>query len=285
MNVKTRRADNFTIMSNILETIVNYKRQEVSVRKQKIPVKELESSAGFSRLCFSLTESLRDKNKTGIITEFKRCSPSKGIINEHAEVEDVTKKYTDYGASGLSVLTDEKFFKGKNEDVKAARVNQIPILRKEFIIDEYQVIEAKSIGADVILLIAECLEKTAVGKLAKLAKELGMEILLEMHSESQLDKIFPDIDLVGINNRDLKTFNVDIDRSIQLSEKLPKGMIKIAESGIDNPKTILKMKTAGFDGFLMGEYFMKHDDPGEIFREFVEKLDAETHGRASPQSK
>lgn len=272
-------------MGDILETIVNYKRQEVSVRKENVPVKELESSVEFSRSCFSLKKSLRDKNKTGIITEFKRCSPSKGVINENAKVEDVTKKYTDYGASGLSVLTDEKFFKGKNEDIKVARVNQIPILRKEFIIDEYQVIEAKSIGADVILLIAECLEKTAVRQLAKLAKALGMETLLEMHSESQLDKISTDIDLVGVNNRDLKTFNVDIDRSIQLSEKLPKGMMKIAESGIDNPKTILKMKTAGFDGFLMGEYFMKHPNPGDAFHEFVEKLDAETHGRASPQSK
>lgn len=271
-------------MSNILETIVNYKKQEVALRKEKIPIKELESSPAFSRLCFSLAESLTDKNKTGIITEFKRCSPSKGMINETAKVEEVTKKYTDYGASGLSVLTDEHFFKGSNLDLKKARMNKIPVLRKEFVMDEYQVIEAKSIGADVILLIAECLEKGEIKRLAKLAKELGMEILLEMHSESQLDKISPDVTLIGINNRDLKTFRVDIDRSIQLSQKLPDRMSKIAESGIDNPDTIRKMKQAGFDGFLIGEYFMKQQDPGEAFREFVEKINinVDTHGRAYP---
>lgn len=259
-------------MSDILETIVNYKKQEVALRKEKISVKEMESSSAFSRSCFSLAKSLIDKNKTGIITEFKRCSPSKGMINEKAEVEEVTKKYTDYGASGLSVLTDEHFFKGNDLDLKKARTNKIPILRKEFIIDEYQVIEARSIGADVILLIAECLEKGEIKRFAKLAKELGMEVLLEMHSELQLDKISSDITLVGINNRDLKTFKVDINRSIQLSEKLPDGMLKIAESGIDNPDTIRKMKQAGFDGFLIGEYFMKQQDQGEAFREFVEKI-------------
>jgi indole-3-glycerol phosphate synthase len=260
-------------MSNILETIVNHKKQEVSVKKGKAPVKELEASPEFSRPCFSLAASLKDKNKTGIIAEFKRCSPSKGMINEQAKPEEVTGKYTKYGAAGLSVLTDEYFFKGQNEDLKKTRYNNIPILRKDFIIDEYQVIEAKSIGADVILLIAECLEKEGIKRLAKLTRELGMEVLLEMHSESQLDKISPDVTLVGINNRDLKTFTVDIDRSIQLSEKLPEGMMKIAESGIDHPETIIKMKQAGFDGFLMGEYFMKQQDPGEAFREFVEKIE------------
>ncbi|MGH2644168.1 MAG: indole-3-glycerol phosphate synthase TrpC, partial [Chitinophagaceae bacterium] len=213
------------MMDNILETIVNYKKQEVASRKEKIPVKKLESSSGFSHPCFSLGESLTDENKTGIITEFKRCSPSKGMINENAKVEVVTKDYTDYGASGLSVLTDENFFKGENEDLIKARANQIPILRKEFIIDEYQVIEAKSIGADVILLIAECLEKQEIKRFSKLAKKLGMEVLLEMHSELQLDKISAEVTLIGINNRDLKTFKVDIDRSIQLSEKLPEGVM------------------------------------------------------------
>lgn len=269
-------------MDNILETIVSYKKQEIAIRKKKISVKELEVSSGFLRSCYSLAKSLKGENKTGIITEFKRCSPSKGMINETAKVEEVTKKYTEYGASGLSILTDEHFFKGKNDDIQNARFNKIPILRKEFIIDEYQVIEAKAIGADIILLIAECLEKEEIKRFSKLAKELGMEVLLEMHSESQLDKISTDVTLIGINNRDLKTFNVDIDRSIQLSEKLPEGMMKIAESGIDNPETVLKMRQAGFDGFLMGEYFMKQLDPGEVFRSFVEQINVtvETRSRA-----
>lgn len=261
------------MMENILEKIVAHKRKEVAILKNEIPIKELELSTQFSRKCFALKESLKDQTKTGIIAEFKRCSPSKGVINEHTSVEEVTRKYTEYGAAGLSVLTDGHFFKGENEDLLKARLmNEIPILRKEFIIDEYQVIEAKSIGADVILLIAECLTKEEIIRLAKLANELGMEVLLEMHSREQLDKIIPEISLVGINNRDLKTFNVDIDRSIELSEKLPTGMMKIAESGINDPVTIKKMKLAGFDGFLMGEYFMKQQDPGEAFRLFVEKL-------------
>ncbi len=269
-------------MSDILGTIINYKKQEVEKRKKETPMKELESSSSFSRDCFSLSASLRDKNKTGIITEFKRCSPSKGIINENAGVEEVTGNYTEYGASGLSVLTDEHFFKGEDEDLKRARFNKIPILRKDFIIEEYQIIEAKSIGADVILLIAECLEKKGIKQLAALAKGLGMEVLLEMHSEHQLDKILPDVTIAGINNRDLKTFKVDIDRSIQLSEKLPEGMMKIAESGIDNLKNLLKMKQAGFDGFLIGEYFMRQPDPGSAFRDFVQQLNnEEPHGRAA----
>lgn len=260
-------------MKDILETIIAYKRTEVAAMKESVPVKELELSPLFSRMCFSLKQTLKDQDKTGIIAEFKRCSPSKGDINRNVLVEKVTADYSNYGASGLSVLTDHNFFKGNNDDLKIARsINDIPILRKEFIIEEYQIIEAKSIGADVILLIAECLTKEKIRQLAKLAGELGMEVLLEMHSELQLDKIIPEINLVGINNRDLKTFNVDIDRSIELSEKLPEGMMKIAESGINDPGSIKKMRQAGFDGFLMGEYFMKQEDPGKAFKVFVEKI-------------
>lgn len=260
-------------MSNILETIVAYKKKELALRQTRVPVNELEKAPGFAYGCLSLEGFIRNPLKTGIIAEFKRCSPSKGTINETATVEEVTTKYAAYGASGLSILTDEHFFKGSTEDLEKARsLNQVPILRKDFIIDPYQVIEAKAMGADVMLLISECLTKAEVGALAKQARELGMGVLLEMHTEAQLDKISPDVTLVGINNRDLTTFQVDIARSIRLAEKLPLAMPKIAESGIDDPQTIRRLKEAGFDGFLMGEYFMKQVDPGEAFNEFVKKV-------------
>lgn len=260
-------------MNDILETIVAHKKKEVAERKSKVSLKELKKQVSYTDKCFSLTAFLKDEKRTGIITEFKRCSPSKGMINESADVVEVTQKYSQYGASGLSVLTDSHFFKGSDEDLKKARShNQIPILRKDFIIDAYQVIEAKSLGADVILLIAECLKKEEVASLAKLAREEGLEVLLEMHSESQLDKLSPDVTLAGINNRDLRTFKVDINRSIRLAEKLPAGMLKIAESGINDPSTLRQMKAAGFDGFLMGEHFMKQADPGEAFCKFVEQI-------------
>lgn len=260
-------------MSNILDTIVAFKRKEVADRKEQCPVQELEARTAFSRGCFSLKESLSDKTKTGIIAEFKRKSPSKGLINNQSAVTDVTKKYVAYGASGLSVLTDQHFFGGRDSDVEAARaVNDIPILRKEFIIDDYQLIEAKAIGADVILLIAECLSKQEVARLASLARSLGMEVLLEMHSKGQLDKVAPHVSLIGINNRDLTTFKVNIDRSIELAALLPEDMPKIAESGISRPETIRRMRDAGFTGFLVGERFMKEEDPGEAFGKFVEQL-------------
>lgn len=260
-------------MSNILDTIVAHKRKEVADRKDRTAVKALEARPTFSRTCFSLKESLGNHTKTGIIAEFKRKSPSKGVINNQSAVADVTKKYAAYGASGLSVLTDQHFFGGSDSDVEEARiVNDIPILRKEFIIDDYQVIEAKAIGADVVLLIAECLLKESVARLAALARSLGMEVLLEMHSKEQLDKVAPDVTLVGINNRDLTTFKVDIDRSIRLASLLPDDMPKIAESGISHPATIRKMSEAGFDGFLIGERFMKAEDPGEAFGNFIRQI-------------
>lgn len=259
-------------MKNILEIIVAHKKEEVAERKKQVAVNILEKSDSFSRACISLKESLKDPEKTGIIAEFKRKSPSKGLINGTADAASVTQKYARYGASGLSVLTDSHFFGGSNADLKKIRsVNNLPILRKEFIIEEYQILEAKSIGADVVLLIAECLSKTEMAQLARMAKSLGMEILLEMHSEQQLYKITPDVTFIGINNRDLATFEVDIDRSIQLAKKLPKEMVKIAESGINDPAVIMKMKQSGFEGFLMGEYFMKEEDPGEAFRQFVKR--------------
>lgn len=259
---------------NILETIIEEKKKEVSRQKALVPVAVLEQSDFFSRKTFSLKEFLLDENKTGIIAEFKRKSPSKGIINNRSDVVDVTKAYTANGASCLSVLTDEIFFGGTAEDLEKARVNDIPVLRKDFIIDEYQLVEARAMGADVILLIAACLSPERVKELAVFAQSLQLEVLLEIHNEDELQHICDATEIVGINNRDLKTFTVDINRSIELGKKIPAGKLKIAESGINNIETICTFKKAGFHGFLIGENFMKETDPTIAFAEFVKQLKA-----------
>jgi len=254
---------------NILDTIIAFKKTEVKNRKSAVSIAELEKSKLFSRGGLSLKQFLQDNTKTGIIAEFKRRSPSKGVINDGAGVAAVTSAYTNNGASGLSVLTDSKFFGGSSDDLIKARVNKIPILRKDFIIDEYQVIESKSIGADVILLIADVLSQNVVRRLASFAKNTGLEVLLEIHSEKELDHISDAVDMVGINNRDLKTFNVDINTSLQLINKIPTSKIAITESGISDVETIVTLRKAGFKGFLIGETFMKEADPGKAFADFV----------------
>lgn len=259
-------------MKTILDKITDAKSLELEEIKKKTSIKTLENSALFERTCYSLTDSLSEIGSTGIIAEFKRKSPSKGLINGTALVEDVTTAYTQYGAAGLSILTETSFFGGNPADIAQARFNEIPILRKDFIIDEYQIIEAKALGADVILLIAECLTKQEVKSFTDLAHSLGMQVLFELHSEEQLDKLQPSHQLVGINNRDLKTFNVDLDRSIALSELLPNTCLKIAESGISSPSTIIKLKEAGFNGFLIGEHFMKSTCPVTAFSKFVTSI-------------
>ncbi len=257
---------------NILDRIIAYKKEEVAHAKTQVSFDALKDTPFYNRLTFSLKQFLLDETKTGIIAEFKRQSPSKGIINGHADVVQVTQAYTQYGASCLSVLTDQHFFGGHNNDLIQARVNNIPILRKEFIIDEYQIAEAKSIGADVILLIAACLTPARVEELALYAKSLQLEVLLEIHHEEELRHICTATEIVGVNNRDLKTFTVDINRSIELSKKIPPDKIKIAESGIDHIETITTFKNAGFKGFLIGEKFMKQPDPAIAFAHFVQQL-------------
>lgn len=256
----------------ILDTIIERKRTEVAERKIKMPIEALAASPVYSRDTISLAAALKDETKTGIIAEFKRKSPSKGIINDQADITDVTKAYARFGASGISVLTDTDFFGGSAADLLQARINQMPLLRKDFIIDEYQVHEARAMGADVILLIAACLEPAAVKYLASVAKNLGLEVLLEIHDETELGHICNETQLVGINNRDLKTFTVDIRRSIELSAKLPADKIRIAESGIDSVYTLLQFKQAGFSGFLVGELFMRAPDPAIAFERFVTEL-------------
>jgi len=257
-------------MSNILTEIVAHKKIEVAARKQQRSAAELEQAPAFKRTPLSLRRFLQDPAKTGIIAEFKRRSPSKGLINGNVTVQDITTAYTRYGASGLSVLTDEKFFGGTADDLQQARAaNNIPILRKDFMIDEYQIIEARAIGADVILLIAECLTAAEVAQLATFANNLGLEVLLEVHSESQLEKVSEHVHLVGVNNRDLTTFKVDFNRSCELAPKIPAGKLKVAESGINDPAAIITLKQAGFEGFLIGEHFMRQEDPARAFEQFA----------------
>ena len=256
---------------NILETIVENKKVEVRNKKLELSISDLEMSDLFQRNTLSLREFLLDKNKTGIIAEYKRRSPSKGVINDISTVEEVTKAYAQ-SASGISVLTDQKFFGGIANDLWKARFKHIPILRKDFMIDEYQIIEAKSIGADVILLIAACLTVSEVKQFAGLAKRLGLEVLLEIHNEEELGHVCADIDFVGVNNRNLKTFEVDINTSLYLINKIPTEKLAITESGISKVDTIVTLKQAGFSGFLIGENFMKEADPAIAFADFVHQL-------------
>ena len=258
---------------DILETIIADKKQEVQLQKQKVPVAGLEDSPLFKRQTISLREWLAESSTGGIIAEFKRKSPSRGMINEKADPVKISKGYVLAGASGLSVLTDTKYFAGSREDlVRIREANQCPILRKDFMIDEYQVLEARSWGADVILLIAAVLEKDEVRNLSALAHSLGLEVLLEVHQESELDVLNENIDIVGVNNRDLKRMITDVNTSIELSEKIPADFLKISESGISDPGTILTLKEYGYRGFLIGEYFMQQTDPGNACRDLIESL-------------
>jgi indole-3-glycerol phosphate synthase len=257
---------------NILDKIIAHKKIEVAERKAATSIAELERSPAFSRSVLSLKQFLLDDSKTGIIAEFKRKSPSKGIINGDADVVAVTTAYAQHGASGLSVLTDTTFFGGSTEDLVKARINNIPILRKEFIIDEYQLVEAKAMGADVILLIAACLTPADVQRLARFAQSLQLEVLLELHDEEELGHVCEETVLVGINNRNLKTFVVDIERSLAMAQRIPANKVKIAESGISSAENIRLFRDHGFRGFLIGENFMKEPNPGAAFEQFVKAL-------------
>lgn len=259
---------------NILETIVAQKKKEVAARKQQVSIQELEKGKFFANQTLSLKSFLLDPDKTGIIAEYKRKSPSKGVINDRVSVEEVTTAYAKHGASGISVLTDTEFFGGTLDDLLAATINEVPLLRKDFMIDEYQLVEAKAYGAEVILLIAACLTKQDVKTMAAVAKKLGMEVLLEIHNEAELDHICDEVDLVGVNNRNLKTFEVSIDTSLGLINKIPGEKPAVAESGISDAVTIVTLRNAGFKGFLIGENFMKQASPSIAFADFVNQLKA-----------
>jgi indole-3-glycerol phosphate synthase len=259
---------------NILDKIVLNKKAEVALAKKSTTVKELEASALFARETYSFKDFLLDPTRTGIIAEFKRRSPSKGIINDKVGVDAVTKGYAAAGASALSVLTDKDFFMGTKMDLyKARQANTIPLLRKDFMIDEFQIIEAKSLGADVILLIAAILTPKEIDRLATLAKGLGLNILLEVHNLEELQRsIHPKVDAIGVNNRNLADFTVSVENSYKLAEHIPTEFLKVSESAISDTETIKGLKKAGFNGFLIGENFMKQADPGAAMQEFVKGL-------------
>ena len=260
-------------MKNILQEIVDKRKETVSMLKSIVPVEAWEMMPHFLRKCISLKKSLLEEKHSGIIAEFKRSSPSKGDINSNADPMDVVFSYEQYGASAVSVLTEPVYFKGNNDDLlNIADTMGIPVLRKDFIFEKYQVAESKAIGADVILLIAACLSPVEVNKLAIYAKSLGLEVLLEIHNEEELNHICDEVDMVGVNNRNLKTFETDINTSLQLINKIPVNKPAISESGISDADTINKLKQAGFKGFLIGEAFMKEKDPGMAFKKFMSGL-------------
>lgn len=258
---------------NILDKIIAQKHVEVAEKRSLVPVKLLEQSIYFNGKVVSMKKYVTNPDKSGIISEFKRKSPSKGWINGTASVESVSIGYMQAGASALSILTDKDFFGGANDDLKAARkYNYCPILRKDFVVDEYQILEAKSIGADCILLIAAALEPARLKELAAFAKNLGLEVLMEVHDREELERsLCDDLDLVGVNNRNLKTFDVSLQTSLDLVNKIPNRYVKISESGISDPATLITLKRAGFDGFLIGENFMKSSRPEQAAYNFIKE--------------
>ena len=254
----------------ILDEIISYKRIEIKELKTKVPFRKLEQSDYFEREVLSLKSHLGDIAKTSVIAEFKRKSPSKGVINERAEPGEVAKGYAEGGASGISVLTDNRFFGGSPEDlIRVRKVSPIPVLRKDFTIDEYQLVESKAIGADAILLIAACLSHKGLKDLARTAKSLGLQVIMEVHESSELKHINEYVDIIGVNNRDLKTFRVDLNTSVELIKQIPSELTTISESGIDSTEHIKKLRESGYDGFLIGEFFMKEKDPVKAFIEFT----------------
>ncbi len=258
---------------NILDKIVKDKRKEVALKKTIIPTSQLEASVLFDRATFSLAAALR-ASTTGIIAEHKRRSPSKATINQNTNVGQVAMGYKNAGVCGMSVLTDIKYFGGSLEDLLLARACvAMPLLRKEFIIDPYQIIEAKAHGADVILLIAAILSKEEIKTFSELAKSLQLDVLLEVHNEAELHKsLMPSIDMLGVNNRNLKTFEVSLATSKALSRLIPDDFVKVSESGISSVAAIQDLKTYGYQGFLIGENFMKTPNPGKSAEAFITKL-------------
>ena len=259
----------------ILDKIIAFKKKEIAKIKAEVPVKNLVESPKFKRTPISLKKALLEVGSTGIIAEFKRQSPSKGIINDKVSVTDVTNGYIDANIAAQSILTDTSFFGGTIADLMEARIanQEKPILRKDFVVDGFQIVEAKAIGADAVLLIAACLTKQELKNFGNLAIDLGLSVLYEVHTQEELDKL-GDLDnkIIGINNRNLKTFNVDLEHSINLANQIPDTCIKVSESGISDPKIITGLKEFGFQGFLIGENFMKEENPGKACQNFINQI-------------
>lgn len=261
-------------MSTILDNIIADKIVEVNERKALRSIKQLEQTPGFERTCISLRNNLL-QSPTGIIAEFKRKSPSLGWIHEHADVCNITSGYSHAGASGISILTDLPYFGGTPVDLTSARQGiSCAVLRKDFMIDEYQVFEAKAMGADVILLIAAALTVEQTRNLAQLAHSLGLETLLEIHNADELVNINEHIDMVGVNNRNLKTFAQSIQTSFDLVDAIPNDFVKVSESGLSQVETVAQLRKVGYKGFLMGENFMNKQQPDVALSAFIADLKA-----------
>ena len=264
-------------MSTILDTIVAHKRQEIAQRRELVPTKLLETSLYFNSQPLSLRQYLLRATSSGLIAEFKRKSPSKGWINQYAPVERTTLGYMQAGAAALSILTDTEFFGGKNEDLTTARrFNFCPILRKDFVVDEYQILEAKSVGADAVLLIAAVLTPAEIDTLGRLARSLGLEVLLEVHDAEELARSTnaDAVDLIGVNNRNLHDFSLSLDTSMALVEAIPNEFVKVSESGISTAKAIGQLREVGYRGFLLGEAFMRHARPESACAMLVQEIAA-----------
>lgn len=258
---------------DILTEIIARKRVEVKDKKGLIPMEHLERIIEHQPLEHHSLKNALLTSPTGIIAEFKRKSPSKGWIQEGAKVEAITSDYEKNGATGISVLTDTPFFGGSLNDLRTARKNvSIPLLRKEFIIDEYQIYEAKAAGADAILLIAAALSPLQSKEFTRLAKELHLDVLLEIHDEIEADYVTAYNDLIGVNNRNLGSFETSVEKSFNMINLLPKEAVLVSESGISNPQTVKELRDAGYKGFLIGENFMKTENPGASLGEFVKKV-------------
>lgn len=264
-------------MKDILSDIIAHKKREVADRKKKMPLAEIEKRLSGKILSKkSMREALR-QSSTGIIAEFKRKSPSKGWINKHAEVSDVVPAYAENGAAALSVLTDAHYFGGSINDLEfAASTVNIPVMRKEFIVDEYQLFEAKLFGADAVLLIAAALSPQQCQAFTKLAHQLELETLLELHDENEVEAICDENKIIGINNRNLGTFTVDVEKSFKMSARMPQDVVLVSESGISSPQTVKELREVGFHGFLIGENFMKCQNPGKSLHTFIDALNRET---------
>lgn len=271
-------------MKDILSEIIAHKRIEIALQKQAVSMTQLQEQAeaiireGAPR--HSMKQALA-ASSTGIISEFKRRSPSKGWIKEAARAEEIPAAYEAAGAAALSILTDEKFFGGTLHDIRTARpLVNIPILRKDFIIDEYQLLQAAVVGADAVLLIAACLSPEQCNTLATRAHELGLEVLLEIHTPSELSYINKEVDMVGVNNRNLGSFATDVENSFRIADQLREATdgatspLLVSESGISHPETIRRLRAVGFRGFLIGETFMKTEHPGEALKTFVQEADS-----------
>ena len=268
-------------MKDILERIIADKRMELVAAKRLLPPSRLsllveqqmeQERAQCQRL--SMRESLA-QSASGIIVEFKRKSPSKGWIKEDGRADVIPASYAAHGAAAVSILTDGKYFGGCLDFIRAARpLVGLPILCKEFIIDEYQLYQARQVGADAVLLIAAALTREQCARLTRKAHELGLEVLLEIHNADELAYVECQPDMVGVNNRNLGTFHTDVENSFRLAEQLPRDFLLVSESGISGPSTVRALREAGFRGFLIGESFMRAADPGRALADFIREITA-----------